>query len=122
MFYDILTFTGLAFLPLVIPTFACGVIGALVDKYGGRWFATAGFVLIAPFEILLRFVTHNTLGQKVLLCVLLAILGFTQNLVIAPIMTEITHVVAGKEKQRPGLFGENGAYAQVGPTLLAKGT
>lgn len=36
------------------------------------------------------------------------------DLIIAPIMAEIMHVVASKEKERPGLFGENGAYAQVG--------
>lgn len=111
---NLLTSAGLAFLPLVIPSFATGALGWLVDRYGGRWFATAGFIIFTPFEILLRLVTHNTLGQKVLLCVLLAFIGFTMDLVIAPVMAEIMHVVASKERERPGLFGKNGAYAQVG--------
>jgi hypothetical protein len=69
--------------------------------------------VFAPFEILLRLVTHDTLGQKVLLFVLLAFIGFTLDLVMTPIMAEITWVVVSKEKENPGLFGEKGAFAQV---------
>ena len=100
-------------MPLVIPSFATGILGWLVDRYGGRWFATAGFVIFTPFEILLRFVTHDTLSQKVLLCTLLAFIGVTMDLIVAPTTAEIMHVVASKEREKPGLFGEIGAYAQV---------
>lgn len=63
--------------------------------------------------MLLRLVTHDTLGQKILLFVLLAFIGLTLDLVLTPIMAEITFVVASKEKENPGLFGAKGAYAQV---------
>lgn len=104
---------GIIFVPIVIPSFLAPLIGSAVDKYGGRWFATSGFLTFVPFEILLRVVTHDSLGQKVLLCALLLVIGFSMDLMISPIMGEFVHVVAGKERQRPGLFGENGAYAQV---------
>jgi MFS family permease len=104
---------GLVFLPLVIPSFIGPVVGWAVDRFGPRWLATAGFVVFAPFEMLLRLVTHDTLGQKVLLCVLLAFIGLTLDLVLTPLMAEIAFVVASKEKENPSLFGAKGAYAQV---------
>jgi len=108
-----LTSPGLVFLPLVIPSFIAPAVGWAVDRFGPRWLATVGFVVFAPFEMLLRLVTHNTLGQKVLLFVLLAFIGLTLDLVMTPIMAEITFVVVTKEKENPGLFGEKGAFAQV---------
>jgi len=34
-------------------------------------------------------------------------------MVFTPVMAEISLVVANKEKETPGLFGDRGAYAQV---------
>jgi MFS family permease len=107
------TGAGLIFLPLVLPSILSPLIGWALDKYGGRWFAVAGFLFFAPCEILLRFVDHNSLGQKVLLCALLALIGVSINLCSPPIMVEITSVVEAKERQDPGLFGSRGAYAQA---------
>lgn len=100
-------------MPLVIPSFTAPAVGWAVDRFGPRWLATAGFVVFAPFEMLLRLVNHDTLGQKILLCVLLAFIGLTLNLVLTTIAAEITFVVASKEKEKPNLFGAKGAYAQV---------
>jgi MFS family permease len=107
------TGAGLIFLPLVLPAILSPWIGWTIDKYGGRWFAVVGFILFAPFEILLRLVDHNSIDQKVLLCALLTFIGLMLNLCTPPIMVEITSVVEDKERQSPGLFGSRGAYAQA---------
>lgn len=105
---------GLIFLPLTLPSFASPVIGWLADKYGPRWLGTAGFILAIPPLILLRLVEHDGIGQKVLLCALLAIIGVTLNLILVPMMAEITYAVEAKAANRPpGYFGKGGAYAQA---------
>ena len=53
------------------------------------------------------------MGQKVLLCALLSLIGLTLTLVMPPLMAEITYVVEAKEKAYPGRYGSNGAYAQA---------
>lgn len=108
------TGAGLIFLPIVIPTFLGPLIGGLSDKHGPRWYATAGFFGCCPFLILLRLVDHNSLRQKILLCALLALIGFFLTLALTPIMAEVTYAVMNKESRRPkGYYGKNGAYAQA---------
>lgn len=108
------TGAGLIFLPAVIPTLLGPLIGHLSDKQGPRWYATAGFLGCAPFLILLRLVDHDSLRQKVLLCALLALVGFFLTLALTPIMAEVTYAVMDKENARPrGYYGKNGAYAQA---------
>ncbi|KAK4626458.1 hypothetical protein CLAFUW4_04323 [Fulvia fulva] len=108
------TGAGLVFLPIVVASFIGPFIGRLSDKYGPRWFATAGFALCCPFLILLRLVTHDSMGQKVLLCALLAIIGFGLTLALTPIMAEIAYAVEAKaQRHPPGFFGKNGAFAQA---------
>ena len=107
------TGAGLIFLAIVVPSFTAPVIGKYSDKYGPRWFTVMGFVLGCPILTLLRFVDHDSLGQKVLVCALLALLGIVLNMALTPLMAEITYVVEAKEKHNPGLYGEKGAYAQA---------
>ena len=95
------TAAGLMFLPLLIPSFLSPLIGAAIDRLGPRWFSVAGFILFTPLEVLLRFVTHDSLQQKVLLCALLALLGLTINLATPPLLVEIVYVVEQKEKDNP---------------------
>ncbi|GAB7355152.1 hypothetical protein MBLNU459_g5722t1 [Dothideomycetes sp. NU459] len=105
---------GLVFLPLVIPTLAAPAIGHASDRYGPRWLGTAGFILAIPCLVLLRLVTRDTLGQKALLCALLALLGLTLNLILTPLMAEVMYAVEAKAAKRPaGYFGRGGAYAQA---------
>ena len=104
---------GLVFLAIFIPSFISPLIGWMSDHYGPRWLAVAGFIFAIPFWILLRLVTHNSLGQKVLLCALLALVGVALTLVMPPLMAEITYVVEAKEKANPGRYGSQGAYAQA---------
>ncbi|EED13927.1 MFS amine transporter, putative [Talaromyces stipitatus ATCC 10500] len=106
--------SGILYLTIVIPTLISPLVGFLGDKYGGRWFAGAGFLLACPMFILLRLITHNTIGQKVSLVVLLVFIGLAMTLSFPVIMAEITHIVAAKEQSRPlGSFGKGGAYAQA---------
>ena len=87
--------------------------GRYSDKHGPRWIATVGFILVLPFFVLLRLVNHNSMGQKVLLCVLLTLIGLSIALTIPPVMAEFTIIVEAKEKRSPGIFGAAGAYAQA---------
>lgn len=107
------TGAGLIFLAIMIPGFAAPLVGWASDKYGPRWLTVIGFMLAVPFWVLLRLVTHDSLGQKVLLCALLFLIGITLTLVNAPLMAEITYVVEAKERESPGRFGPSGAYAQA---------
>ena len=104
---------GLIFLAIIIPNFAAPLVGWVSDHYGPRWLSVAGFTIAIPFWVLLRFVTHDTLDQKVLLVALLALIGLALTLVMPPLMAEITYCVEAKEKQSPGRFGPTGAYAQA---------
>ena len=106
------TGAGLVFMALILPDFLSPLAGSLSDKHGGRWFATAGFVIAAPALILLRLVPlgpHDA-GHAVLLCVLLAIIGVGMTVVQTPVMAEVTYMVEEKERKQPGLFGDSGAY------------
>jgi hypothetical protein len=102
---------GLVFLPAILPTFAAPIIGSLGDKYGSRYFAATGFVLASPLLICLRFVTHDSVTQKIMLLLLLFLLGVANLVGFPPLMAEITYCIVEKEKQHPGVFGEKGAYA-----------
>jgi MFS family permease len=107
------TGAGLIFLPIVIPSLTAPLVGQMADKYGPRWLAAIGFISALPFIVLLRLVTHHSLRQVVLLCVLLALIGSSMNLAMIPLMAEITYVVEAKEKKTPRMFGKGGAYAQA---------
>jgi len=104
---------GLVFLAVMIPNFIAPFVGALSDRYGPRWLTVFGFVCMLPFWILLRFVTHNTLQQKVLLCALLALIGLCLATVMPPLMAEVTYIVEAKEKKSPGRFGVGGALGSA---------
>jgi len=105
---------GLIFLPIAIPAFFSPLFGFLSDRFGPRWFVAVGFLVACPALILLRLVDHDTLGQKILLCALLFLLGVGLCVPFAPIMAEISAVVERKERRAPpGAFGRNGAYAQA---------
>jgi len=107
------TAAGLVFLPLVVPALFSPMVGSAIDRFGTRLFAVTGFVAIGCFEVLLRLVTRNTFGQKVLLCFLLTMIGIAFNLCTPPLMIEIIYVVEHKEQHDPGLFGSKSAYAQA---------
>ncbi|KAJ5055605.1 major facilitator superfamily domain-containing protein [Bipolaris maydis] len=111
------TGAALLFLPIVIPSFLAPFWGWLCDKYGGRYLVVIGFLCGCPPLVCLRFVTENTMRDKVLLCALLAIVGLFIGMTFAPVMAEISAVAEAKERRliasgRPG-FGKGGAFAQA---------
>jgi MFS family permease len=105
------TAAGLIFICVMIPGFASPLVGKLSDRYGARWLSVAGFALSIPGLVCLRFVTANTVGHKVLLCALLAVLGLTlMTLAMTPIMAELTYAIDDREAEQPGIWGEQGVY------------
>ncbi|KAL2070568.1 hypothetical protein VTL71DRAFT_13594 [Oculimacula yallundae] len=106
------TGAGLIFICLVVPHLASPLAGVFSDRYGSRIITTVGLLGSVPCWVLMRFVTYNTIGQKVLLCALLVLMGAFLTLVMAPLMAEIDHAVALEEKKKPGSMGKKGAAAQ----------
>ncbi|KAG0651243.1 putative MFS-type transporter [Hyphodiscus hymeniophilus] len=103
---------GLIFVCLIVPQFVAPFIGAFSDRSGPRLPTTLGLFGAIPFWVCLRFVTYDSISQKVLLCAMLSMIGFCLTLVMAPLMAEIDHVVEVEEKRRPGSLGKRGAAAQ----------
>lgn len=63
--------------------------------------------------MLLRFVTHASLKQEVLLCALLAFIGLAITFIVTPVFTEIINSVDEMEKECPENFGKQSATAQA---------
>ncbi|KAI3395040.1 hypothetical protein diail_1863 [Diaporthe ilicicola] len=104
------TAAGLIFFCIFIPGFISPVVGWLCDRHGARWPSTAGFAASIPLVVCLRFVTDNTIGHKVLLGALLALLGVTLTFANTPLMAEITYAIDAEEAASPGIFGQKGVY------------
>jgi MFS family permease len=102
---------GLVFLAPVAPSFLGPVVGLASDFFGPKWVATSGLLLATVVEVLFRLVRYNNLQQKILLVALLTLLGIATDMIMTPIMTDITMVV--ERKSRNGRFGASGAYAQA---------
>ena len=108
------TAAGLLFFPLVTPSFFGPLVGYMTDRVGARVPTTVGFLLACPPFICLRFVVRDRVGDKVLLCALLFLIGITLTLVFAPFMAEISGIVVAEEKkQRERRETSNSSYAQA---------
>ena len=93
------TNAGLMFIPLAVPAFFGPLVGRASDRMGPRWIATAGFVLLCPALVSLRFVDRNSTGNKILFVILLALTGCGVTLTLEPLMAEITHVTSKKQQE-----------------------
>ncbi|KAF9888052.1 hypothetical protein FE257_009317 [Aspergillus nanangensis] len=91
---------GLVFLPLGIPQVFSPAVGTIRDRYPrtGRYMVGGAFLVGCPAFVLLRFVADNSIGAKVLLCVLLAILGFCVAWSGTPLFVEMSDVVCAVEQ------------------------
>lgn len=69
------TGAGLIFLADAIPSIASPLAGIVSDKFGPRWIAASSFMLMGCLLALLRLVTHDTIGQIILLCGLVTLVG-----------------------------------------------
>lgn len=97
--------SGLLFLTIAIPGFGGPLAGHLADRLGARPVAIAGFLLTAPSLAALRFVEdiggdgQDQLGQKVLLCLLLTISGFTIIFFLSPLGADLSQVADEVQEQ-----------------------
>lgn len=104
------TAAGLIFFCIFIPSFTSPMVGWLSDRYGAKWPSFAGFLASIPLLVCLRFVAEDTIGHKVLLGTLLALMGLTLTFSNMPLMAEITYAIEAEEAKNPGIFGPKGVY------------
>lgn len=104
---------GLIFIPLSVPHLIDPVVGYIIDTYGNsrRYLAAGALLASVPILVVLRFVTYNSMGQKVLLCALLVLMGICLAFLLPSVMVEASYVVSDKEEQTPEIFGKGGATA-----------
>jgi MFS family permease len=104
---------GLIFLPLSIPFVLDPVVGRINDKYrdARRYLAAGALLSTVPVGVCLRFVFHNSIQDKVLLCILLALLGLCFTFLLPSILVEVSYIVREKEEETPDAFGRGGAMA-----------
>ncbi|GIJ92026.1 hypothetical protein Asppvi_011001 [Aspergillus pseudoviridinutans] len=107
------TAQGLIFIPVSVPHLLDPFFGYINDKFPqARRFVVSGALLTTvPLFVLLRLVTTNSMSQKVVLCVLLALIGLCLAFVLPPLFVEASYVVQEKEAESPGVFGKGGAMA-----------
>lgn len=107
------TAQGLIFIPVSVPHLLDPLFGYINDKFPrARRFVVGGaFLTAVPLFVLLRLVTTNSMSQKVVLCVLLALIGLCLAFLIPPLFVEASYVVQEKEAESPGVFGKGGAMA-----------
>ncbi len=109
---------GLLFIALDIPYLILGPIaGWAVDKYGTKPAAVIGFGYLVPALILLRLpsaeITPDRKTNIILYCAVLSLNGIGLAVIGSPSIVEASDVVQKYDKANPGLFGENGPYAQL---------
>ncbi|KAI1120421.1 major facilitator superfamily domain-containing protein [Nemania abortiva] len=109
--------SGLIFIALDVPYLLLGpVAGWAVDRYGTKPVAVIGFGWMVPALALLRLPPERHLPTSrniVLYCALLALNGVGLAIIGSPSVVEASDVVQKYDKANPGLFGENGPYAQL---------
>ncbi|KKA24701.1 hypothetical protein T310_1250 [Rasamsonia emersonii CBS 393.64] len=106
---------GLVFIALCLPHFLEPIWGRFGDRHQHAWrlLAAGAFFLNVPLLVLLRLVSANTIGLKVLLCVLLAFIGVSFSMATPAVMTEVSLVMNDIKAKSPDAFGKNGAVAQA---------
>ncbi|KAI0148640.1 major facilitator superfamily domain-containing protein [Xylariaceae sp. FL1272] len=108
---------GLLFIALDVPYLILGPIaGWAVDRYGTKRAAVFGFGFMVPALVLLRLPSAKLLPgfQNIfLLCGLLAMNGIGLAVIGSPAVVEASDLVQKYDKANPGVFGENGPYAQL---------
>ncbi|KAF5102723.1 hypothetical protein D0Z00_000215 [Geotrichum galactomycetum] len=104
--------SGLVFLALAGPTLFEPLAGKLSDRYGSKYCITFGYVLLAPFFILLRIPDEKTAGNIALFVVLIVLCGTMLMIVTAPSLAEITKGITDLESEHPGIYGKSKGFGQ----------
>ncbi|KAG9764462.1 MFS general substrate transporter, partial [Aureobasidium melanogenum] len=104
---------GLAYLPLTLPALISPLVGWLTDRYQARLPCVVGFGLAALSFASLRFVTDDTLDNKIVFCCLVTVIGSALTLVLIPLMADITRTVEQMESSYQLGSCSGGAYGQA---------
>ncbi|CAK7220823.1 hypothetical protein SBRCBS47491_004320 [Sporothrix bragantina] len=105
------TAAGLIFFSLFVPPLVLSPpVGMFADRWGAKWLSLAGFIALVPLLVCLRFIDHNSIHQKVVLCVLLSLLGVALTFSNVPLMAEISFTIEAEEERNPGVWGSKGVY------------
>lgn len=104
--------SGLVFLAVAAPSVIEPLAGKLSDRYGSKYCITFGYLLLAPFFILLRIPNDNTKGNIALFVVLILLCGLMLVCVTSPSMAEITKGISDLEKEHPGIYGKSKGFGQ----------
>ena len=119
------THVGLLYIVWAVPSLATSLGGHLSDKHGPRWIAALGLLLATVALALFPLVTHRTLGQIALVCVVLVMDGLAFSLLYPPLASDMAAVVEKLARERPELSSPKGDYGQVFSLLscgIAAGT
>ncbi|KAK3172571.1 hypothetical protein OEA41_005895 [Lepraria neglecta] len=101
------------FLVLCAPSLFSPITGTLKDRYGAKWPAVGGLVLMILSLILLRLIVAGVTAPYAKLAAILFSFGLAVAIAQPPLITEITSAVQEIEQARPGIFGPFGAFAQA---------
>lgn len=101
------------FLTLAVPMLLAPLLGSLTDRYGPKLPTAAGLALAVPSLGLLSLVSRRAHWAIVELAVMLAFLGLALALAMPPLRVEANLVIQKMERERPGMFGPNGAYGRA---------
>ena len=101
------------FLALAVPMLLAPISGWLTDRYGARLPIMSGLVLAIPSQTLLSLISKGVTMPFLKLAVLLAFVGLTFALAMAPLRVEANFVVLQMEKETPGGFGPHGVLARA---------
>ncbi|KAG2003913.1 hypothetical protein GB937_009276 [Aspergillus fischeri] len=104
---------GLVFLALFIPQLLNPAVGMICDRYSraGRYMVSGAFAIGCLTLTLLRLVVGDSVGSKVLLCTLLAVIGLCVTFSMTPLFVEISAMVGDMEKNAPGRLNQEAASA-----------
>lgn len=104
---------GLIFIALLVPHVLDPGIGYIQDRWPKTrgYLVAAGLLAMVPLMVSLRFITENTIGHKVLLCALLAVIGGCVGLSEVPIMVEVNTIALEASTAGPGALSRNAAIA-----------
>ncbi|KAK6541144.1 hypothetical protein TWF694_008516 [Orbilia ellipsospora] len=119
------TLAGLSFALVVFGDFFSTHAGRLSDRIGATPCVVTGCLSMAVCIFLCRYTDDPSIESQVLLWVCLLGVGLSHCLVFVPAYAEMSLTVEHIEREKPGVFGPYGAFAQsygLGNLAYAAGT
>ena len=107
------THSAILFLALALPTLLSPLTGTLTDRLGAKPVAATGLAIAAPSLAALSLVGPATAAPMARLFGNLFGVGVGLALSLVPLVVDATAAVGAMEAERPGVFGQGGAYARA---------